>query len=40
MTTGSLIAADLVIAGLAAAGWLGGGAASAARRRRLVVRHR
>ena len=37
MTTGSLLAADLVIAVLAAAGWLGGGAASAARRRPLAV---
>lgn len=37
MTTGSLIAADLVIAVLAAAGWLGGGAASAARRRLLAL---
>ncbi|MGR6319933.1 multicopper oxidase family protein [Micromonospora soli] len=34
MTVGSVLAADLVIAVLAAAGWLGGGAASAARRRR------
>ncbi|MEU9828020.1 multicopper oxidase family protein [Micromonospora chersina] len=32
MSTGSLLAADLVIAVLAAAAWLGGGAASAARR--------
>ncbi|MCG5439887.1 hypothetical protein [Micromonospora foliorum] len=31
MTTGSLLAADLVIAVLAAAAWLGGGAAAAAR---------
>ncbi|MEH0824355.1 MULTISPECIES: multicopper oxidase family protein [unclassified Micromonospora] len=37
MTTGSLLAADLVIALLAAAGWLGGGAASAARRRPLAL---
>ncbi|MER5336616.1 multicopper oxidase family protein [Micromonospora sp. NPDC002717] len=37
MTTGSLLAADLVIAVLAAAGWLGGGAASAARRRPLAL---
>ena len=37
MTIGSLLAADLVIAVLAAAGWLGGGAASAARRRRLAL---
>jgi hypothetical protein len=37
MTTGSLLAADLVIAVLAAAGWLSGGAASAARRRSLAV---
>ncbi|MEV1333603.1 multicopper oxidase family protein [Micromonospora costi] len=34
MSVGSLLVADLVIAVLAAAGWLGGGAASAARRRR------
>ncbi|MET7667695.1 multicopper oxidase family protein [Micromonospora luteifusca] len=37
MTTGSLLAADLVIAVLATAGWLGGGAASAARRRPLAL---
>ncbi|MEV4655925.1 multicopper oxidase family protein [Micromonospora sp. NPDC049301] len=37
MTTGSLLAADLVIALLAAAGWLGGGAASVARRRPLAL---
>ncbi|MEE6258167.1 multicopper oxidase family protein [Plantactinospora sonchi] len=37
MTTGSLLVIDLVIAVLAAAGWLGGGAASAARRRRLTL---
>ena len=37
MTTGSLLTADLVIAILAAAGWLGGGAASAARRRSLAL---
>jgi FtsP/CotA-like multicopper oxidase with cupredoxin domain len=37
MTTGSLLMADLVIAVLAAAGWLGGGAASAARRRSLAL---
>ncbi|PSK67836.1 Multicopper oxidase MmcO [Micromonospora sp. MH33] len=37
MSTGSLLAADLVIAVLAAAGWLGGGAASAARRRPLAL---
>ncbi|MFG3691430.1 multicopper oxidase family protein [Micromonospora sp. NPDC047740] len=37
MTVGSLLAADLVIALLAAAGWLTGGAASAARRRRLAL---
>ena len=37
MTTGSLIAADLVIAVLAAAGWLGSGAAAAARRRPLAL---
>ncbi|WP_305884669.1 multicopper oxidase family protein [Micromonospora sp. RHAY321] len=37
MTTGSLLAADLVIAVLAAAGWLGGGAAAAARRRPLAL---
>ncbi|MEU8423557.1 multicopper oxidase family protein [Micromonospora sp. NPDC048835] len=36
MTTGSLLAADLVIAVLAAATWLGGGAAAAARRRPLA----
>lgn len=37
MSVGSLIAADLVIAVLAAAGWLGGGAAAAARRRLLAL---
>ncbi|WP_406045767.1 multicopper oxidase family protein [Micromonospora sp. NBC_00898] len=37
MNTGSLLAADLVIAVLAAAGWLGGGAASVARRRPLAL---
>ncbi|MEV4721196.1 multicopper oxidase family protein [Micromonospora noduli] len=37
MTTGSLLAADLVIAVLASAAWLGGGAASAARRRPLAL---
>ncbi|MEU3454658.1 multicopper oxidase family protein [Micromonospora sp. NPDC006766] len=37
MTVGSLVVADLLIAVLAAAGWLGGGAASAARRRRLAL---
>ncbi|MBY8870811.1 multicopper oxidase family protein [Micromonospora sp. PLK6-60] len=37
MTVGSLLAADLVIAVLAIAGWLGGGAAAAARRRRLAL---
>jgi FtsP/CotA-like multicopper oxidase with cupredoxin domain len=37
MTTGSLLAADLAIAVVAAAGWLGGGAASAARRRPLAL---
>ncbi|MEU4681141.1 multicopper oxidase family protein [Micromonospora sp. NPDC023737] len=37
MTSGSLIAADLVIAVLAAAGWLGGGATAAARRRPLAL---
>ncbi|MCG5444014.1 multicopper oxidase family protein [Micromonospora sp. NIE79] len=37
MTTGSLLVADLVIAVLATAGWLGGGAASAARRRPLAL---
>jgi hypothetical protein len=37
MTTGSLLTADLVVAVLAAAGWLGGGAASAARRRPLAL---
>ncbi|MET7968414.1 multicopper oxidase family protein [Micromonospora sp. NPDC005305] len=37
MTVGSLLAADLVIAILVAAGWLGGGAASAARRRPLAL---
>ncbi|MEV0430076.1 multicopper oxidase family protein [Micromonospora sp. NPDC050495] len=37
MSVASLIAADLLIAVLAAAGWLGGGAAAAARRRRLAL---
>ncbi|TDB71291.1 multicopper oxidase family protein [Micromonospora sp. KC721] len=37
MNTGSLLAADLVIAVLAAAGWLGAGTASAARRRPLAL---
>ncbi|MEV4121544.1 multicopper oxidase family protein [Micromonospora sp. NPDC049645] len=37
MSTGSLLAADLVIAVLAAACWLGGGAASTARRRPLAL---
>ncbi|MBQ1018605.1 multicopper oxidase domain-containing protein [Micromonospora sp. D93] len=37
MTTGSLLVADLVIAVLAAAGWLGAGAASAVRRRPLAL---
>jgi FtsP/CotA-like multicopper oxidase with cupredoxin domain len=37
MSTGSLLAADLVITVLAAAAWLGGGAASAARRRPLAL---
>ncbi|MGK5741235.1 multicopper oxidase family protein [Micromonospora sp. URMC 103] len=37
MTVGSLLAADLAIAVLTAAGWLGAGAASAARRRRLAL---
>jgi FtsP/CotA-like multicopper oxidase with cupredoxin domain len=37
MSTGSLLAADLAIAVLAAAGWLGGGAAAAARRRPLAL---
>ncbi|MFI6784932.1 multicopper oxidase family protein [Micromonospora sp. NPDC050276] len=37
MSTGSLLAADLVIAVLAAASWLGGGAASTARRRPLAL---
>ncbi|WP_250005294.1 multicopper oxidase family protein [Actinoplanes sp. M2I2] len=36
MTTGSIIAADLVLAVLAAAGWLGAGAAAVAGRRRLA----
>ncbi|MGN9810019.1 multicopper oxidase family protein [Micromonospora sp. BQ11] len=36
MTTGSLLAADLVIAVLAVAGWLGGGAASVVGRRPLA----
>ncbi|MET8280395.1 multicopper oxidase family protein [Micromonospora sp. NPDC005174] len=37
MTTASLLAADLVLAILAAVGWLGGGAAAAARRRPLAL---
>jgi FtsP/CotA-like multicopper oxidase with cupredoxin domain len=37
MTTGSLIAADLLVAVLGAAAWLGGGAAAAARRRPLAL---
>ncbi|GIE99465.1 multicopper oxidase family protein [Paractinoplanes rishiriensis] len=37
MTTGSILAADLLIAVLAAAGWLGGGAASVTGRRRLAL---
>ncbi|RQX15005.1 copper oxidase [Micromonospora ureilytica] len=37
MTTGSLLVADLVIAVLASAGWLGAGAASAVRRRPLAL---
>jgi FtsP/CotA-like multicopper oxidase with cupredoxin domain len=37
MSTGALLTADLVIAVLGAAGWLGSGAASAARRRRLAL---
>ncbi|MEU4420860.1 multicopper oxidase family protein [Actinoplanes sp. NPDC024001] len=37
MTTGSLLAFDLVIAVLAAAGWLGGGAAAAAGQRRVAL---
>ncbi|MEV4755916.1 multicopper oxidase family protein [Micromonospora sp. NPDC049559] len=37
MSTGSLLAADLVVAVLAAAGWLGAGAASAARRRPVAL---
>ncbi|WP_327040146.1 multicopper oxidase family protein [Micromonospora ureilytica] len=37
MTTGSLLVADLVIAVLAVAGWLGAGAASAVRRRPLAL---
>jgi FtsP/CotA-like multicopper oxidase with cupredoxin domain len=37
MTTGTLLAADLVIALLAAAGWLGGGATAVARRRPLTL---
>ncbi|MFG1918269.1 multicopper oxidase family protein [Micromonospora sp. NPDC048898] len=37
MTTGSLLVVDLVIAVLAAAGWLGGGAAAAVRRRPLAL---
>ncbi|MFY1616040.1 multicopper oxidase domain-containing protein [Micromonospora sp. WMMD736] len=37
MTTASLLAADLVLTVLAAAGWLGGGAAAAARRRPLAL---
>ncbi|WP_250030908.1 multicopper oxidase family protein [Paractinoplanes maris] len=37
MTTGSIIAADLILAVLAAAGWLGGGAAATTGRRRLAT---
>ena len=37
MSTGSLLATDLAIAALAAAGWLGAGAAAAAGRRRLAL---
>jgi FtsP/CotA-like multicopper oxidase with cupredoxin domain len=37
VTTGSQLAADLAIAVLAAAGWLGGGAAAVARRRPLAL---
>ncbi|MET8040453.1 multicopper oxidase family protein [Micromonospora sp. NPDC005215] len=37
MTTGSLLAVDLVLAVLTAAGWLGGGAAAAVRRRPLAL---
>jgi FtsP/CotA-like multicopper oxidase with cupredoxin domain len=37
MTTGSIIAADLVIAVLAAAGWLGAGATAVAGRRRIAT---
>ncbi|MEU8328787.1 multicopper oxidase family protein [Micromonospora sp. NPDC048839] len=37
MTTGSLLAVDLVLAVLVAAGWLGGGAAAAVRRRPLAL---
>ncbi len=37
MSTGSLLVADLAIAALAAAGWVGGGAAAAARRRPLAL---
>ncbi|MDI6104574.1 multicopper oxidase family protein [Actinoplanes sp. NEAU-A12] len=37
MTTGSVLALDLVVAVLAAAGWLGGGAAAATGRRRLAL---
>src|SRR5262245_39672828 len=37
MNTGSLIATDLAVAVLAAAGWLGAGAAAAAGRRRLAL---
>ncbi|MFG1840509.1 multicopper oxidase family protein [Micromonospora sp. NPDC049175] len=37
MTTGALLAVDLVLAVLTAAGWLGGGAAAAVRRRPLAL---
>ncbi|MEU7591357.1 multicopper oxidase family protein [Micromonospora sp. NPDC049230] len=37
MTTGSLLVVDLVLAVLAAAGWLGGGAAATVRRRPLAL---
>ncbi|MCO8269204.1 multicopper oxidase family protein [Actinoplanes sp. TRM 88003] len=37
MTTGAIIAADLVIAVLAAAGWIGGGVAAVAGRRRIAT---
>ena len=37
MSTGALIVADLIVAVLAAAGWLGGGAAAAVHRRRLAL---